>query len=535
MTKPIWNDALAFFGRNIKLDSFQSGEPAALDRMLDRHGIARALVQAYAGFRLHPAYGQELLFKACAKRPRWIPCPAILPDAGLETGDERAHVAELVERGARAVALYPTTCRIPLDRSVVGPLCSALERHRLPLMLNETGMPAAAELAREYPRLPVIVPRPGYRNRELIPPLRIAANLHIAIAAPFVPYRGLEVLVKAVGAERLLFATGFPESSPGAALTHVLYSDISDATLAMIAGGNLLRLVEDVRIKAGPVFRPARKLPAVTVKAGRPGLDSIARAAFTRKPLPWKGIVDIHGHYGKWVEFPIWGGDADDLVAEMDRIGIQASVVSHQAVLSSEVQWGNDEVFKGMQRHPGRILGYATCLPINDKLGIDEIKRCVDRGMPAIKLHSYNGIPYDAPAYRKIWEYADKLRMPVLLHTWGDLNTYRTIFEKAPNTPILCGHSGAVNPNQYVEYARQFPNIHLELCSSRSADGLVEFFVREIGAERVVWGSDAPWLSYQQQIGRVLFADIPESAKRLILAGNAKRILGKRWKVNSKQ
>ncbi len=526
MAKPEWNDALAFFGRNIRLDSFQSGEPAALDRMLDRHGIARALVQSYAGCQFDPAHGQDLLFKACARRPRWIPCPAILPDAGLETGDERAQVAALAERGARAAALYPATCRIPLDRHVVGPLCSALERHRLPLVLHETGMPAAAALAREYPRMPVIVPRPGYRNRELIPPLKTAANLHIAIAAPFAPYRGLEILAQAVGAARLLFATGHPEASPGAALAYVLYSDISDADLALIAGGALLRLLEGVRVKAGPAFRPANRMPHAAVKTGRPKLDGIARAAFTRKPLPWKGIVDIHGHYGKWIQFPIWGGDADDMAAEMDRIGIRSAMVSHQAVLASEVPWGNDEVLKAMRRHPGRIIGYATCLPVSARLGIGEIRRCVESGMPAIKLHNNNGIPYDSPAYDKVWEYADRLRLPVLLHTWGDLNAYRKIFEQAPNTPILCGHSGAVNPDQYVEYARKFPNVYLELCSSRSAAGLVEFFVKKVGAERVVWGSDAPWLSYQQQIGRVLFADIPEAAKRLILAGNAARILG---------
>ena len=209
-----------------------------------------------------------------------------------------------------------------------------------------------------------------------------------------------------------------------------------------------------------------------------------------------------------------------------DRIGIRSTMVSHQAVLSSEVPWGNGEVLKAMRRHPGRIIGYATCLPVSARLGIGEIRRCVESGMPAIKLHNSNGIPYDSPAYDKIWEYADRLRLPVLLHTWGDLNAYRKVFGQAPNTPILCGHAGAVNPGQYVEYAREFPNLYLELCSSRSAAGLVEFFVKEAGAERVVWGSDAPWMSYQQQIGRVLFADIPEAAKRLILSGNAARILG---------
>lgn len=44
-------------------------------------------------------------------------------------------------------------------------------------------------------------------------------------------------------------------------------------------------------------------------------------------------------------------------------------------------------------------------------------------------------------------------------------------------------------------------------------------------AARVLFGSDAPWMSYSHQIGRVLFADIIEQQKKTILIDNPKRIL----------
>ncbi len=49
--------------------------------------------------------------------------------------------------------------------------------------------------------------------------------------------------------------------------------------------------------------------------------------------------------------------------------------------------------------------------------------------------------------------------------------------------------------------------------------------VRELGAERVLYGSDAGGRSFASQLGKVFGADIPDSAKRLIFAENLKRLL----------
>ena len=50
--------------------------------------------------------------------------------------------------------------------------------------------------------------------------------------------------------------------------------------------------------------------------------------------------------------------------------------------------------------------------------------------------------------------------------------------------------------------------------------------VRELGAERVVYGSDAGGRSFASQLAKVMGADVPDAAKRLILAGNLRRLLG---------
>ena len=49
--------------------------------------------------------------------------------------------------------------------------------------------------------------------------------------------------------------------------------------------------------------------------------------------------------------------------------------------------------------------------------------------------------------------------------------------------------------------------------------------VDQLGAERVLFGSDAGGRSFASQLGKVIGAQIPESAKRLILGENLKRLL----------
>jgi predicted TIM-barrel fold metal-dependent hydrolase len=46
------------------------------------------------------------------------------------------------------------------------------------------------------------------------------------------------------------------------------------------------------------------------------------------------------------------------------------------------------------------------------------------------------------------------------------------------------------------------------------------------GSDRVLFGTDIPFMSPDQQIGRVLFARISDDEKRKILGVNALRVFG---------
>jgi len=241
-------------------------------------------------------------------------------------------------------------------------------------------------------------------------------------------------------------------------------------------------------------------------------------------------IVDLHGHLGR----PRFGAadlSPQSLVAAMDRIGVRTILCSHMHCLCAGASVANEEVLAAARRHPGRILGYVRLWPTGPDQVRAETEKYLGQGFVGVKLHNVNGFPYTDPAYVPALEMANQRRMPVLLHTWGqetEFEQVRLLAEQYPDVSLVLAHSGASGKAaEYCRLARDHENVYLDLCMSLAPRGLVERFVKEAGIERVVWGSDALFISMTHQIGKVLGAHLSDEQKRAILSTNARRILGR--------
>jgi predicted TIM-barrel fold metal-dependent hydrolase len=96
--------------------------------------------------------------------------------------------------------------------------------------------------------------------------------------------------------------------------------------------------------------------------------------------------------------------------------------------------------------------------------------------------------------------------------------------QRHPKAMLICGHTGG-NWELGIRLARQAANVSLDLAGSDPTQGFTEMAVREVGAERVIYGSDAGGRSFASQLAKVRGADISEAAKKLILKENLKRLL----------
>lgn len=259
--------------------------------------------------------------------------------------------------------------------------------------------------------------------------------------------------------------------------------------------------------------------------------DRFADAMLHGRPLPLP-VIDIHAHMGFYHAFWMPHSDAAGLVSEMDALGVVATAVSSHAAISSDVSVGNDEVARACAAFPGRIIGYATADPHYPDLVVGELKRCFDvHGFRMIKIHpGVHMYPLNGKLYEKVYKFAEERSAPILTHTWHadpncSMEVAAEVARRHPGITWLWGHSGGSVYEKALDFAAELPNVYLDLASSLVVNGQLELFVSRAPVERIVFSSDMPFLSLPQQVAKVAFAQIPESAKRRILRDNSAAIL----------
>ncbi len=172
--------------------------------------------------------------------------PQLAPVWFVMPGGETAALAAMAQAGAWLTWSRPREAGFDLTRWCAGKLLEALSERKLPLLLsaNDVTWDELHRCLEEFPQLRVIVsdlPRLGrqVRHEQM---LELHPNLYLVFSPTFSVHGGPGALVARFGMERFLWGMNYPVSEPGAALTGILYSDVSDAAVAAIASENLLRL-----------------------------------------------------------------------------------------------------------------------------------------------------------------------------------------------------------------------------------------------------------------------------------------------------
>lgn len=233
--------------------------PARLRAELDQLSIKGGLVTHVVAREYHPSVGNELLMTELAGHPEMAPCWVLLPHHTGEMPEPAALVDRLLKAGVRAARVFPGIAggaghRYPLHRHVVGELFTALERNRIPLLIDyilgrrdDVDWREMADVCERHPNLPVVLVRSsGRSSRVLFPMMRALPNLHMEISF-YHSHRGIEALADYVGPERILFGSNYPYNTLPSPVFRVAHSQISLEAKRLVAGGNLRRLLAGVQ------------------------------------------------------------------------------------------------------------------------------------------------------------------------------------------------------------------------------------------------------------------------------------------------
>lgn len=207
-------------------------------------GISEALVTHRWASRWSPHLGNEKLDETIAPHPNLYPCYVALPPATGEIAPP-AEFARAVKANHGAVRVCPNDHQWRLTDWCAGELLEALEAENIPVLvaMQQASFDDIAGTLERYGGLHIIVMDTSYRiNRTIYPLFARYPNLHLEIHSYQIPW-GIEDVVRRFGAERLVFGTALPESDGGGPISQVVYSPLPDEQKALIAGGNLRRML----------------------------------------------------------------------------------------------------------------------------------------------------------------------------------------------------------------------------------------------------------------------------------------------------
>jgi predicted TIM-barrel fold metal-dependent hydrolase len=214
----------------------------------------------------------------------------------------------------------------------------------------------------------------------------------------------------------------------------------------------------------------------------------------------------------------------------MDAAGIDKACLFH--IFFPDGTTSNDLTAQLVAQHPERFVGFAYVSPLLPERIRPELTRAIDKlKLSAIKLYTpYTPWDLNQPQWDPIFEFANERGLTIISHTGPDAFP-KFLSEVAPRYPranFVAGHSGNIAEEraQAIAAAQAHPNVYLETCSTFRTPGVIEQLVDEVGADRVLFGSDMPLMDPRAQLGKIITARISDEAKRQVLGENARRLLG---------
>jgi uncharacterized protein len=236
---------------------------------------------------------------------------------------------------------------------------------------------------------------------------------------------------------------------------------------------------------------------------------------------------------------------AEDLIASMDRDGIDTSVVlnigwtTHDLCVET-----NDYILESIARYPGRLIGFCSVQPRSYDAALQEIERCAKAGAKGIGELRPDTQFFELSDSDLMSPFVKTLKnndLILLLHTSEPVgheypgkgtvtpDTLYPFITQFQDLKLVCSHWGGGLPFYALmpEVKMALDNVYFDTAASPFLyhPQIYQQVSDLVGADRILFGTDFPLLSQNRLINEVMSIDIPEENRNLILSGNAHRLL----------
>jgi uncharacterized protein len=240
-------------------------------------------------------------------------------------------------------------------------------------------------------------------------------------------------------------------------------------------------------------------------------------------------IIDCHCHAGRGdgLTGP-WDTNAplEKYLLRAARAGIDRSVLF--AAFHSDYASANREVARIVASRPNRFYGFAFVNPQRDRGRVRAmVETAVTRyGFVGIKVHRH-----DAPITREVCDSARAFSLPVLYDVVGEVSVVELLAEEYPDVTFIIPHLGSFSDDwraqlALIDHLVRHPNVYADTSGVRRFD-LLEQAVRRAGANKILFGSDGPWLHPAVELAKVRALALSAADEKLLLGQNFLRLISR--------
>lgn len=252
-------------------------------------------------------------------------------------------------------------------------------------------------------------------------------------------------------------------------------------------------------------------------------IDSHLHLLFTRKNR-WEPLVEKTLHHMRSVGI--------DKTCLMPHPQFAGNIYPNQADMTFQAE----TLAEITKAHPDLFLPLLfinPSLPSEFTLELME-KHIVKGNLIGAKFHI--SMIADDERYEPIYAFLERHDIPLLFHSWYK-TVQRTTFEstpadiarmarKHPSLRILMAHlTGA--KLRGIQDIKALPNVYLDTSGSQPEDGYLERAIEELGADRVLFGSDYPIRAFSTQLARIDSVSMSQEDREKVLYRNALRFFRK--------
>ncbi len=254
-----------------------------------------------------------------------------------------------------------------------------------------------------------------------------------------------------------------------------------------------------------------------------------AHAHIFPEKIAEKAVESIGNYYG----IKMSGlGTVEDLLQNGSRVNIFKYVVHSTATRVEQVKTINDFIAE-MQRKNSSFIGLGTMHPGLELEDIgSEVDRIIALGLKGIKLHpDFQDFNIDDENMMPIYGAAEG-RLPILMHMGDEVKTssrpkrLARVLDLYPDLTVIAAHLGGYQMwDEAMEYLAG-RKVYFDTSSTlfrldaEKAAGII----RSHGVEKVLFGTDYPMWTHEDEMERFNKLDLSEEERKLILSENARSL-----------